>query len=326
MPSLSDYLRKGISVVICCHNSAERIEQTLIHLANQEVKAGIQWEVILVDNRSSDGTSEIAEQTWQKFNSSVSFRCVFEPLLGVANARQLGIAEAKFEYLVFCDDDNWLSPEYVSIAFEVMEQNPKIGVLGGYAKVVTDSTLPEWFQEYRHGYAIGRQATSSGDITNRGFVWGAGMVVRKSDLKSMHKKGFKHFLSGRKASELLAGEDSEICKWHLLEGYLLWYDERLVFQHFLPAHRLNEEYRDRMYRGFDKSYPILDAYQEIIDGKKYREFGLLGLPIGIFYFLYSTFRKKADPALFEKRLSRAQLMVGKYLPLKRPLYDVLKCV
>jgi GT2 family glycosyltransferase len=44
----------GVSVVVCCHNSASRLPTTLHHLAAQEVPRDLGWEVIVVDNASTD--------------------------------------------------------------------------------------------------------------------------------------------------------------------------------------------------------------------------------------------------------------------------------
>ena len=51
---------KGISVIVCCYNSAERLTETIKHLAGQNVPHYIPWELIVVDNASTDNTAEIS--------------------------------------------------------------------------------------------------------------------------------------------------------------------------------------------------------------------------------------------------------------------------
>lgn len=58
-------IRAGVSIVICCYNSASRLPETLQHIAEQEVAANISWEVIVVDNASTDNTQEIAKKNGQ---------------------------------------------------------------------------------------------------------------------------------------------------------------------------------------------------------------------------------------------------------------------
>lgn len=50
----------GVSVVIPSYNGADRLPATLAHIAAQRVPPGLEWEVVLVDNASSDGTAEAA--------------------------------------------------------------------------------------------------------------------------------------------------------------------------------------------------------------------------------------------------------------------------
>ena len=50
----------GVSVIVCCYNSAQRLQETIKHLAQQQVPALINWEVIIVNNASTDATYEIA--------------------------------------------------------------------------------------------------------------------------------------------------------------------------------------------------------------------------------------------------------------------------
>ena len=52
----------GVSLVICCHNSADKLPATIQHLFDLNVKNDVPWELIIVDNASTDGTQETAVQ------------------------------------------------------------------------------------------------------------------------------------------------------------------------------------------------------------------------------------------------------------------------
>ena len=102
--------------------------------------------------------------------------------------------------------------------------------------------LPFWFSSNQQNYAVGVPALHSGDLSKRGYLFGAGMIVRRSVLQRCYDAGFVSLCSGRKQGQLLAGDDSDICKWFLLAGYRLWYEENLVFEHFMPENRLTKSY------------------------------------------------------------------------------------
>src|SRR5690348_8092021 len=73
----------GISVVICTYNGAERLPQTLAHLAAQEDTGTIAWEVLVVDNASTDDTAEVARRCWPA-DAPAPLRVVGEPRMGLS--------------------------------------------------------------------------------------------------------------------------------------------------------------------------------------------------------------------------------------------------
>ncbi len=79
--------RLGVSVVICCHNSAILLPQTIAHLKRQRVDRGLEWEVLVVDNASSDSTVQVARQCWGA-DVPAAMRIVCESRLGLCYARE----------------------------------------------------------------------------------------------------------------------------------------------------------------------------------------------------------------------------------------------
>src|SRR5258707_15236118 len=121
----------GVSVIICCFNSAARIAPTLEHLYNQKNISLSGWEVIIIDNCSTDNTSEKASKIWESFGpEKPRFKIVNESTPGLSTAREKGLDEAYYDYVLFCDDDNWLDENYLGIALNIMQNNPRIGALG----------------------------------------------------------------------------------------------------------------------------------------------------------------------------------------------------
>ena len=120
----------GVSVVLCCYNSAHRLPRALAHLAVQRVPKTLHWEVIIVDNASDDKTRDVALEAWNRVGA-VPLRVVMESRSGQAFARNRGLAEAKYDIVSFVDDDNWVCPEWVELVWDVMKSHPDVGACGG---------------------------------------------------------------------------------------------------------------------------------------------------------------------------------------------------
>jgi glycosyltransferase involved in cell wall biosynthesis len=258
-------ISSGISVLICCYNSASRLPETLRHLRNQKVRAGINWEIIVVDNGSTDTTLMVANEEWRKAHeSAASFRIINEPKSGKNHALDAGISLAAYEYILICDDDNWLNNDYVEKAWQIMESDSKIGVAGGQSFAVSDTELPLWFEKHQHSYAVGKQRDKKGFMSSKQYLWGAGMIFRKSLYESLYGN-WRSFLSGPKGNTLARGEDIEFCMRVLLSGYKLYYDDELIFKHYMPRERLTHEYKSAFLAGHSYERRILDLYLRLID-------------------------------------------------------------
>ena len=248
----------GVSVVICCHNSAELLPATLAHLAGQRVAAGIGWEVVVVDNGSTDRTAAAARALWPA-DAPAELRVVCEPRLGLAYARARGISEARYDVITFADDDNWLCAEWIQIVFEVMRDHPDVGALGGIVAPAFDTDRPSWFGPVAYLYATGPADEPGGDVTGRHMLCGAGLNVRRSALADIQEKGFRAIAVGRTGTGVGAGEDSELTYFLRLAGWRLWIDPRLRLTHFLPARRLSWTYARRLAYGSAFATPERDA-------------------------------------------------------------------
>lgn len=253
---------QGITVIVCCYNSERRLPETLKYIAAQQVDPDLKWEVILINNNSSDNTARIALQTWTRYSlPTVGFRIIDEPKAGLSHARERGMKESLYDYLLFCDDDNWLSPHYLRIGFHILTSKPEVGAIGGKGIEAPEIEPPDWFKTYRLTYAVGPHSEKSGDITHsRGDVYGAGAFFRKEALTKLYGNEFKSLLLDRTGRRLTSGGDSELCICVRLLGYRIWYDERLIFHHFIPKERLTPEYFIELHKGISRGLTQLLPY------------------------------------------------------------------
>ena len=283
-------MKAGVSIVICTYNGAKRLPETLRHIALQQVGEGISWELVLVDNASTDNSAQLAKEEWSKYNCKAPFNIVHQPVPGLSFAREMGFANAQYDYIIMCDDDNWLKEDYVSITFEVMQKHPLCALLGGNGTFVYESKPPAWLTSYSL-YAGGPQAPASGIVpTNR--LYGAGCVIRKSALYTIYKAGFRSLLADRMAAQLTSGGDYELSYGLALAGYEIRYDARLQFKHFITNDRLSWQYYRRYIKESASCFEVLEPYKILIE------------------------TKKTNPLAFYTRLGRSFLYhVRKYLPI-----------
>jgi glycosyltransferase involved in cell wall biosynthesis len=246
-----------VSVVICCHNSALVLPPTLAHLGNQRVHPSLRWEIVIVDNASTDGTADVARAAAARLH--LPLRVVAETRLGLAYARTRGIEESRGEIISFVDDDNWLSRDWVQTVADIMSAHPEAGAVGGYVEPEFETTRPAWFTPVAYLYATGPVGVSPGDVTTRCMLCGAGLSVRRSAMADIGRKGFRAIAVGRQGAGVGAGEDSEMTYSLRLAGWRLWLDERLRLKHFLPVRRLSWSYARRLAYGSAFATPERDA-------------------------------------------------------------------
>jgi len=252
----------GISLIICCYNAEWILGRTLKHLLELETNGLPGWEVIIVDNNSSDRTGELVTDFIRSNNLETIFRLCREEKQGLSFARLKGISEASFDILLFCDDDNFLSPSYLLTSWSIMKEHPEIALLGGRGEALYEKDPDPAILPFLEQYAVGSQGEADlEDITHsRGYVYGAGMVLRKQAFDVIWEKGFRFLNSGRTGSILTGSEDVEIGNALRMAGYRIFYSKDLTFGHFLSSGRLTWKYLERMNYGSGYSSVLMIPY------------------------------------------------------------------
>lgn len=265
---------KGVSVIICCYNSSKRLPNTIAHLAAQQAPHEIPWEIIVVNNNSSDNTKDVAAIELNKYSILHKKNLIVdEPKAGLSHARDKGVASAKYDYVIFCDDDNWLDKNYVEIGYYSMELHSSAGAIGGIGTPVCEITPPTWFESFSGYYATGTQGEQVStllveDVTvTKKYVYGAGIVFRKKALNKLKHKNFNNLITDRIGDQLISGGDNEVCYAIILMGYRVLYNPLLKFQHFIPIKRLSVDYFLKLNEGYGYSGMLLLPYDYKLTGK-----------------------------------------------------------
>lgn len=237
-----------VSVIICCYNSANRIYDTLLHLGKQDTW-GINWELLIINNASTDDTGKSAAEAWEKVGiKSVPFRVIDEPMPGLVHARKRGILEAVSDLIIFCDDDNWLYPDYIYNAYTIAQQNPGLGVFSPSKCYGVYEVAPkEWFLKRKDMVAVydvdlDKTASCADDDV---FCGGAGMCMDRTF--GLHyieytKDNYLRTMLDRKEGNLLSGGDTDLNYVAYELGYKTGLFNSLRLQHYIPKQRINRKY------------------------------------------------------------------------------------
>ena len=105
-----------VSIVIPVYNSSQYIDRCLYSVINQDFD---QIEVCLVDDGSTDGSGEICDKYAKKYSNISVYHKKNE---GASLARRYGLMKAKGEYVTFVDSDDWISSDYISKLYSLIEK------------------------------------------------------------------------------------------------------------------------------------------------------------------------------------------------------------
>lgn len=238
------------SVVIATYNRAADLRDTLASLAG--VRPASPWEVIVVDNNSTDDTRAVVEHAAPTFPAPL--RYVFEREQGRSPALNAGIRLAQGDVIVTTDDDVRVESDWLDRA------GAALGALGcdyigGRVLPIWGGPRPAWLPEHggKHWAVIALLDYGSEPLEFGARVpLGVNMAFRRS---AFDRAGLLDPHTGRKAGTLLGQEVREWCIRARAAGVRGFYVPDMVVRHIIPASRLSKAYFRRWFywRGISRA-------------------------------------------------------------------------
>jgi glucosyl-dolichyl phosphate glucuronosyltransferase len=245
-----------ITVVICTYQRSESLAKALSSLSVQVLPNSVEWEVLVVDNNSSDTTREVAQLFCHQHPAR--FRYTFEPKQGKSHALNRAVREARGEIVAFTDDDVIVEPTWL--------QNLTASLQGGEWTGVGGRTLPEQgFVPPRWLALENRYALAPLAIFDKGLTrcelkeppFGNNMAYRKWVIEKYG--GFRADLGPRAGSSMpQKSEDSEFGNRLLAAGERFCYEPNAIVYHCVPRERIEKEYFLEWW--FDKARSDIQAF------------------------------------------------------------------
>jgi len=248
-----------ISVVVCTRNRAALLAGTLESLAAQSLDAA-RYEVVVVDNWSSDATGEVAQRALA--NGGLHGRCVRERALGLNNARNRGIEDSHGAIVAFLDDDARAAPQWLEALLGAFTEDPASGV-GGPIELQWETPPPRW----RHGgYLQLLAAFDLGTVRHRvdrfPYLVGTNMAFGRDTFRQI---GLFDPQFDRQGRNLLSMGDTEFCHRVVRAGGTLLYEPRARVRHLVPSDRVSLSFLLRRSYSNGRSLCRLKALRSDVD-------------------------------------------------------------
>ena len=239
-----------ISAVICTHNREDYLGAAIDSLLEQDFS---NYEVIVVDNASSDSTKQIVESRLPH----PRLQYVYEPVTGLSVARNTGAKASQGEIIAYLDDDAVASTGWLRCLWQAYQNNPQLAIAGGKVTLIfpPGKTSPPWLSA---DLASNLGAYDLGDeivyITNPGMTpRGLNYSLRRTFLEQIG--GFDVNL-GRVGKNLLSNEELQMTQLALEKQWQVAYLPQALVAHNVAPERLQPAWflRRSWWQGVSECY------------------------------------------------------------------------
>jgi len=231
------------SVVIPTFNRAAELRRTLASLA--KINSPGTWEVIVVDNNSSDTTRKVVTDATPDF--PVELRYLFESRAGRSAALNTGIKAAQGRIVATTDDDVRFEPDWLRQAGAALERE-RCDFVGGKVLPIWGAPKPPWLSDQGGPHwaviALLDFGPDSLEFGKRRAPLGVNLAFKR---EAFDRAGLWSVEIGRKAGTLLG---QEVREWMLRArdaGLRGMYAPKMVVQHVIPNDRLQKRYFRRWF-------------------------------------------------------------------------------
>lgn len=251
-----------IAIVICTYNPDEQtFSRTLKAVESLKIPHFLKIECVVVDNNSSTSISELSYV--QSFLKNCTWaKLITEYNQGLTFARIAGVISTTAPIIIFFDDDNEPTQDYLQIVNNCLEEHRCIAALGpGKIHVEFLEPVSDWFKKNFSGYFQERNAeyTEYGCLIGKWtdfYPFGTGLVVKRE----VFEKYYENFQAGklnstdRKGNSLSSGGDIQIVWQAVNMGLAAGICSELNIKHLIPKKRSNLQYIKRLRFGTAASY------------------------------------------------------------------------
>ena len=258
-----------LSVIVCTRDRASSLNRFLLSATLLEIPPETIWELLIVDNGSTDNTAEIVNS----FEDRLPVKRLWQPEAGKSNAINLGIRQAAGKYILWTDDDVLLDKAWLAAYREAFRRWPDAALFGGKVTPLLKEPTPVWFRSALPDLGFLLAARDFGDdpiplsVDGDLLPYGVNFAIR-TEVQRLHP--FDPAL-GVAPGRRRGGEETAVIRAVLQSGKAGWWVPGAAVAHVIPAERQTTAYISRYYEGLGEQ----DAYSQVIS----RSAPLLGAPL-----------------------------------------------
>jgi glucosyl-dolichyl phosphate glucuronosyltransferase len=242
-----------ISVIICSYNRENYIIQAIDSLYHQTI-ARSEYEVIVVDNNSTDNTEQVCK-TYIAAHPDYNIRYLTETQQGASFARNTGAAIATSPYLVFMDDDAKAEKDFLERILHFFETHPDAGAMGGRIIPLYVPAEPKWMSHFVSALVGNFHYSDQVEVFRNGkYPLESNMIVRKADFDAIG--GFNPLLPGVKGTLRIGGEGKDFFYRLMALDRKVYYDPLAIVHHVVEVKKLTPEYMYRVASGIGRGEKV----------------------------------------------------------------------
>jgi glycosyltransferase involved in cell wall biosynthesis len=162
-----------LSLIVCTRNRAEKLDALFDAIGR--MRAEVSWELVIVDNGSTDDTASRLEQLTHRLSASAIV--VRESRQGLGRARNAGVTAARGALLAFTDDDCYPAVDYIERVVEAFA-NPERAYIGGRILLYDAEDHPITIRVDSEAISIPPHS-----VVPTGLIQGANMAFRREVLQ-----------------------------------------------------------------------------------------------------------------------------------------------
>lgn len=225
-----------VTVVLCTYNRCRDLANALESIAKSEMADSITWEILIVDNNSTDQTRDVVHGFCDRYPQRV--RYVFEPKQGLSYARNAGIEHSRGNVLAFTDDDVTVQSKWLQNLTAALSKRDWAGV-GGRTLPAQEFSPPPWLPTWGASLIFSYFDLGDRPIELKKPPYGANMAFRRSIFAKYG--GFRIDL-GPTANDKVCSDDTEFGRRLMAAGERLGYEPTAIVHHLVVPQRITQEY------------------------------------------------------------------------------------